>query len=1097
MAYGCKEFLKKVLVAQILCRILPLLFVVLNLLYGSYGFAQGGAIEVEPIFGMLTGTALQNNNEATASFPGGPQPKKIKNIITLSIKEESSNYISTDFTATIKVGIDYGHTSSYGNYKEVTLTVNYSRAQGAKYNTKSYFRFEDAEYVKIKIVPDISITPAVAGTLDLREVLLLKNEIRATEFFNLANDLNPLNLHTESSTEDEVLVRWNLWPANKGVTHTQLEWTWVETELESYYHDANGALSDELLFRNNATRIDLSASVYEYSIPKLYDAPLPEDGVPGGGNIYYRIRAVNIGENGTRANGPWSSRVDYYFDGHQPEFNWQVTTSFAEEGKRNTVIQYYDGSLRPRQTVTKDNISGKTITAETFYDGQGRPAIQILPVPGISTIIKYQADLNRFNNQLPQQDPADIFDLQPLNGGSGNLRPLDGDVDHPGADYYYSIKNPDKDGVNKYIPDAGGYPYTQTQYTPDGTGRIMKQSGLGPEHKFGSDHEIKYYYGSPSQEELDALFGTEVGNRTHYFKNMVKDANGQMSVSYVDMHGRTIATALAGEHPDNLEELKINNALMYPPGQPTERIDRNLLDNNTNIVKGNAIEAINTLLVSVPDEYDFTYSLDPGNLELPSCTTNVQLCYDCLYDLEISVTDESGDEEPLVWKFKNVTLNPDDNCATPSPGLELVSNPSGSIPEINGNSINFQAQLASGSYSVRKTLTISESSLQHYLELYGSNSMCESKDDIIEAVFEVLKEQSGCDNPPESQEAACTACTQNLGATEIEFRSNFLTSLGLNPTLTQSQQLEAEIHTSYITAYNNCQLLCNKTSNRSLSTIRQMMLEDMMPFSGQYARLSNPNPPPQDAEHWDAPLYYKYDIFSTQYAGQPFYKFPKSENNNSDFYRDGLGNEDGSLYDLTILSNNVLSSVTPDQFQQLFKDTWANSLLYYHPEFQKLKYAEDNLAASYNWIDDFTAVNSYSVASNGSHNYILTSGNTTAAPYNDPFYSLATPVSEYRNKMIEKIDTKFFTTGNGDATMWQVAYSAVMCKNYTNPSDRNDCMLAAPVQPPYNDLTDNEKDQVWQAYKALYANERRKDVNKYIAEHTPVVENNELIAQKY
>ena len=63
------------------------------------------------------------------------------------------------------------------------------------------------------------------------------------------------------------------------------------------------------------------------------------------------------------------------------------------------------------------------------------------------------------------------------------------------------------------------------KFTPDNTGRIRRQSGVGTDHKLGSDHETKYFYGKPEQVELDMMFGTEAGEASHYKKNMVVDAN--------------------------------------------------------------------------------------------------------------------------------------------------------------------------------------------------------------------------------------------------------------------------------------------------------------------------------------------------------------------------------------------------------------------------------------------------------------------------------------------------------------------------------------------------------------------------------------------
>ncbi len=124
-----------------------------------------------------------------------------------------------------------------------------------------------------------------------------------------------------------------------------------------------------------------------------------------------------------------------------------------------------------------------------------------------------------------------------------------------GASKYYSPNNTDKNEQQSYIPDAQGFPFTQVEYTPDKTGRIRKQGGLGIDHQLGSNHETKYFYGQPEQCELDMMFGSEAGYYHHYKKNIVVDPNGQTSNTYIDMYGKTIATSLAGNKPDNVDEL--------------------------------------------------------------------------------------------------------------------------------------------------------------------------------------------------------------------------------------------------------------------------------------------------------------------------------------------------------------------------------------------------------------------------------------------------------------------------------------------------------------------------------------------------------------
>ena len=117
------------------------------------------------------------------------------------------------------------------------------------------------------------------------------------------------------------------------------------------------------------------------------------------------------------------------------------------------------------------------------------------------------------------------------------------------AGAYYSPKNPNKLGYNAFIPDSKGYPFSRVQYTFDNTGRTYRKAGIGP--MFTMDivpetpgHETKFYYAKPNQPELDRMFGNEVGYAIRYQKNMVVDPNGQVSVSYLNPEGKTIALRL-------------------------------------------------------------------------------------------------------------------------------------------------------------------------------------------------------------------------------------------------------------------------------------------------------------------------------------------------------------------------------------------------------------------------------------------------------------------------------------------------------------------------------------------------------------------------
>jgi len=986
--------------------------------------------------------------------------QKIKNIITFSIKEEAQQFITQDFSATIDVKIEYGNNSSSLNTITQTFTVNYTKAEGAKYNAKKYFSFDNAKYVKITILSSNYSIPVI-GSLDTRDVLMLDNQMQITRYFELPTTVPSPVLSFTSPTDpipDHLAVNW-AWPVNTGNNATQLEWVWIENEMADLYK-ISGTFNDGLIFKN-ATRVDLPLDKIQYDIPLLYD---------GSGQLFYRVRAVNFKDDGNRTDGPWSLSNNYSFLGHNNNLNWQATTTFAEDGKRKTMVQYYDGTLRPRQTVTKDNSTNTVVTAESFYDAQGRAAIQILPTPGITNIIQYQANLNLFNGQAANQDPAELFDMEPVSTPNSLTPSL---ATTSGTSKYYSPANIlDKSS----IPDAEGYPYTVTRYTPDATGRELMRSGVGVAQKMGNGHEVKYYYGTPAQEELDGLFGTEVGNYTHYAKNMVKDANGQMSVSYVDMHGRTIATALAGESPTNLLALNKTSAIDYP-NQAGTNIVRNLLDNSTNVIKGNGVESINSLLVPASTQYNFTYQLSPQALQVAACSgaNPATLCYDCLYDLEIAITDESSDNPmtPIIKKFSNVSLNPDDNCNTATPAFTDLSNNNIS------NTITFNQTLQPGSYTVRKTLSISQSSFQYYKDLYMSKAMCKTEQQVIDSVYNVLLGTSDCAN---TTAMTCQSCLTNLG-TEATYRLNYLTSIGL----TSSQatpQIENDVHSAYLKAQQNCNRLCNNV-DQSLSTIRQLMLLDMVPYSGQYATADATG----NTIGGVHTMFDKYNVFSTVSSStQPFYKFPWNTNKVKDFYYDNQNNKDVAIHPEVspAIDYTFLNATTPNNFEQSFKNSWANALLPHHPEYDRLVYAETYLTPSYNWINTFTQTDDFTTAQ--------TNGYTNPVA-NDPFFTIAS--SSYTTNMNSAIANY---QGMG-VSMWQLAYGDVNCKSVSDIAARQACYTSAPTTPPpYSGFTTAQNAQAWQVFRGLYAAVRNNYVNKFIADTKPLqagTDENDLITQNY
>lgn len=970
--------------------------------------------------------SLVNGNSKTTEFRQDTlysSAHLIRNVIALRVKEETTKYIPGDFTATAVLKVEYGHSSSdISQVDSVKLAVSYTKNGGNKYNALNYFTFKNAEFTRVTFLRLDTTSTFVGSGFDIKQVLLLTNSLAGTRYYKLADNKKPVLSYTNPGSTpvpDALPVNWVL-PAHTQNNGVQLEWTWIENEMAGSYL-TGGVLDTSLVFKNGATRIDLpvAAPAGGYDIPLLYD---------GVGKLFMRVRAINNMPSGSRSDGPWSGIQTFTFSGHNDSLNWQSTTTFAEEGKRKSVIQYYDGSLRGRQTVTKDNVSGKTVVAETFFDGEGRPAIQVLPAPGISTIISYTKNLNKFNNQGDGTDPAEFFDFTTPTLGNYSTPQLS---EASGTARYYSSQNPDvSTRFNKNIPVANGFAYAVTRYTPDGTGRILRQGGVGDSLQIGGNHATKYFYGTAAQEELDALFGTEVGNYTHYFKNMVSDANGQMSVSYTDMSGHTIATALAGNAPTGLQALNTTDTANYK-NQAGKILTRNLLDKGSNILKGNSIESINTILVPVQTQHTFSYQLTKQTLQLPKCGGGT-LSYGCKFDLQISVTDESGDASPIQYNYSGI------------------------------DTINFQQSLLlpAGSYSVRKTLTINQDSLDKFMQQYNTVGvgLCQTQQYLIDSIAALDSTASGCGITTDPLTSG--SCLTSLGNYST-YLYNYAISIGDTSVSQLTTAQLTEIRERYISDSSFCASLNDNTS-QTLANTRSQMLLDMIPYSGQYAR-----------DTGTTAMYYKYNIFSTSGSPsytQPFYKYPKLTPSGSP---DNYYNVYGSIDNTVSLSS--LQSMSMGDFEERFKESWASSLIAYHPEYGKLKFAEDSLRASYNFIDSIELVS------------------TAFNPYvSDPYFNIASRAAE-KDSIIKYSNIGWPAMNN--YSIWQISYGdAIGCKVYPDADRRNTCYANMPkvltstgtvINTQVSGLgsvtlTSDMQLSAWKMYKALYGQVREDMVNRFI-----------------
>lgn len=508
----------------------------------------------------------------------------------------------------------------------------------------------------------------------------------------------PMQLTTETGACGS--QRFITWTSVTNAVEYDLEWVYIDNEIR----DANGNSLNSLTSTTyNAFQLAEPVRV----TTKLTKFPIPEE-YPNG-KLYFRVRAVaritdNVNQDYTQPQYfPWSDYVSGYpvlivtvnFNDKNPyltakknNLNWQWECTYAEDAKFKRVMAYYDGHNRSRQMLTHLSTDGLTAIGETLYDHEGRAAVQMLPYPEKCSELSYRKDIRR-NFSTTATFGKDDFEPTAGNKQVSTFR---------GSSNYYSSQNPFMAGDNPLsnldaIPDAGNYPYTRNVFMNDNTGRLLASSGVGPTHAIGSGHETKYLYGNATSTELHRLFGRNVGIASHYKKNAVVDANGQLSVSYVDQENRSIATALAGTPPSNL--------LAIPSYQP-ETLTVNMTDNTIyNEEDGTAIISFNHVNEIVNNPYTFTYDYGRDMVTDPSFTG----CIFCEFDLEIWVADMDGNLLPLTNIVGATSTNNrilKHLGASPPGQLEACIDPGQSMP----NQITFKATLpAIGTYRIFKKIT--------------------------------------------------------------------------------------------------------------------------------------------------------------------------------------------------------------------------------------------------------------------------------------------------------------------------------------------------------------------------------------------------------
>lgn len=1010
-----KKLSRIIFVFIILCKA----NVVLALDEPYYNELKGGQVSAGNFFSVRDekfGTAMWSLIDNTIT-------QKVDNVIAFEFNFDTSLYFySSPITCKVNFNIQcYGNpsdtTAVTTQYNNIDLQISYDTASGKPYKGIAYYKFRDAYKFKVVInsvtSPQTTTIPAILrlkGSTVINRKYIFNDNSSGTSAFNQATG--------------QININW-IALDYPGAEMFDLEYTVIDSTSAAGYAIQNNFNSGSIYtipadtlakwFTNNSTRITTYNTSYQ--INQLFNS----------GFVLFRIRGVQLrGLNESiRYEGNWNYQAKVSGTAligsgviktgwHESNLNWQYTASFAEEGKHKDVISYFDGSLRSRQSVTINNSDNTTIVQESLYDRLGRPAVSVLPVPTTDSTLHYFRNFNKnaSGNTYSYADIATGANCKdtaaPMNTSSG-------------ASKYYSANNSFKNAYYyaKYIPDAEQYPFAVTEYMADNTGRIRRQGGVGKAFQLDSSHATRYLYSKPTQTSLERLFGIEAGNSNHYLKNAVIDANGQISVSYINSGGATVATALAGVAPLALDSLPSNTA------SASVRVNDVLIEaeNFTRNYSDNSLSATSTFSALVSGDYQFTYQVSPLTLQtLHGPKYDSSICSHCYYDLLVTVKDDCGntinqDSKPAGYIF-------DTDC---TPRLPITDSFTSNIQKI-------------GDYFVTYSLKVSNEALGFYdsVNLAMNSNILKYNSFLLDELNQT--DFYGCYNN-------CQICLEQLG-TKSEFTVQFKSLYVADSILFSIPDSLFALHL-YDSLLQNCtriRLTCNtSTCGEKLDILK----EDVKP-GGQYALYDTAH---NTLLEGSTNALGKRNLI-VQGIVQFTDEFGKRDSVN---VTDSDGN--AILTDVKELNDSL--------FIANFKDAWADSLVRLHPEYCYYLWCVKNSESSAfdrSLEDGFTDADTAMIMGYYKRSNDPLSDTSYAALLDkDPFFTLETsPGKAFYQQMKDSLalfSRTLLRLTQSDKNILQYIDNVLYCGKQSDGWDN--CRVDSGCRAPNRE---------WDLYKSLYLN---------------------------
>ncbi len=584
-----------------------------------------------------------------------------------------------------------------------------------------------------------------------------------------------------------------------------------------------------------------------------------------------------------------------------------------------------------------------------------------------------------------------------------------------GAANYFSADNPEQARWQAFVPSAEGFPYVQLRYAADGTGSVREATMPGAMHALGSGHSLRSFVGTPSQEELDRYFGTDVGRASFYRKTLQIDENGQGHVSIADLAGNTILNGLCGNTGANLLPLT---------GVEQHRVTLDLIEEQAVLNRAEwAWESTKQLVIATDNtRLTLEYQVVTPTMRALLCSGS-EICFDCVYDLDIRLTDQCGAE---LFRYVGTIGNLADLFRCTPATIRIADS----------------VILARGSYMISKKLRVNNDAIERRVERYRNEYLCRDT-----SALPIPSLEEAC-NPP------CNTCAL-LNSSVVRIRRRD----GSNPGIPFTKRKPGNRI--------GCARECVDAGLSSLGLIFQSMLNEVSP-GGQYGRYldtllrdeSNPlgmvhpvihplsvfnddNQLPLRSADWRNPLYdYQTSSGDTAWieldaAGMPEHRSPLAE----------IRRSEGRSYVLPKYLNHV------EDFIAAWQSQWAESLVGFHPEYEHYLWSVEN-RTSFTFDSLMQAHDSLRQA--------RAAGADDAS--RDPFYSSRPALRAERDRRLSRLYDDGSTVINAE----QMAIAMVNCGN-PNFSDTEfrECYGSKRL---YG--TPGSEDKEWVAYRGFYSSVR-------------------------